>query len=98
MLQWTWASASSRGVSHLKTGVQCQDAKSCSLLGRNADVLLTVVSDGAGSAVYGGQGASLVCRLFTERARAHFKNTVNLPLDDDIIDWMGTVRKNISIA
>jgi hypothetical protein len=98
MGQWTWIAASRRGTSHEKTGLRCQDARSCSLLGENADVLFAVASDGAGSASHGGQGASLTCRVLTTHARAHFRTTSSLPSDEDIATWVDAVKDNIWAA
>lgn len=98
MRQWTWIAASSRGVSHERLGVRCQDARGCSLLGATADVLLAAVSDGAGSASHGGEGASLICRVLTVNARAHFQKTLRLPSDEDITAWIDTIKDKISAA
>lgn len=98
MEQWTWIAASSRGLSHERTGLRCQDARSCSLLGENEEILFVVVSDGAGSARYGGEGASLTCRVLAVNARAHFQKKSTLPSDDDIVTWLDAVKERISAA
>ena len=98
MAQWTWIAASRRGTSHERIGLRCQDARSCSLLGENAGVFFAVVSDGAGSASHGGQGASLTCRALAVHARTHFRKTSNLPSDDDIVAWVDAAKDNIWAA
>lgn len=54
---------------------------------------VAIVSDGAGSASYGGQGASLVCRTFARRARAYFSvSRLALPSDSEIEGWVDDTR------
>ena len=96
-MAWTWTAASCRGTSHLKTGTRCQDAFRCTSQ-REDEILVAVVSDGAGSASHGGEGASLVCRTFSERAREHFSGTGDLPDDDTIWSWMDEIRDRIAAA
>ena len=98
MEQWTWIAASCRGVSHERTGLRCQDARNCSLLGEKADILFAVVSDGAGSASHGGEGASLTCRVLTVNARKNFYKTLSLPSDDKIVAWVNAVKNSIISA
>ena len=57
MAAWTWAAARCRGTSHIQTGTRCQDAISSTAT--SDGVLISVLSDGAGSAELGGQGASI---------------------------------------
>ncbi len=74
MTSWTWAAASCVGTSHVRTNTRRQDAYSCSISGIEGDTLIAVVSDGAGSASRGGEGASLACRTLMSRARKYFSN------------------------
>lgn len=96
MTYWTWASASCRGTSHERTGQPLQDAYSCfsrSLSGK--DFFVGIVSDGAGSAEYGGAGASLICRVITQAARLHFVRGDRLPTRTEIECWVDEARDRI---
>ena len=89
MTGWTWAAASCRGTSHDKTGTRLQDAFACCSPSSGIPVV-AMASDGVGTAEFGGQGASLVCRSLMIRARQHFLNTLNLPSDEEITTWYAT--------
>lgn len=95
MSNWSWASASVRGTSHVKSGTRCQDAHQCRLINGS---LIAIVSDGAGSAQYGGEGASLVARGLMKRAETHFGSSLELPDDALIWDWIDEVRDLLSLA
>ncbi|WHS94240.1 PP2C family serine/threonine-protein phosphatase [Sinorhizobium kummerowiae] len=100
MARWTFAAASVRGTSHVKAGTRLQDAQSsfeCEGPGGNS-VFSIVVSDGAGSASFGGQGASLVCRVLSQNARRHFERSQQVPDDATIWDWIDEVRDRILVA
>src|SRR6185437_11768117 len=73
--QWTYAYASVIGSSHLKTGAPCQDASVCRLLQSpdGSNVLVAVVSDGAGSAEKAEEGSLLACNLFIDEIAALFE-------------------------
>lgn len=101
MTRWTFGAASVRGISHIKNGTRLQDAKRCfEVIGPNgAATFCAVVSDGAGSASHGGQGASLVCRTMAEALRSHFSSeTMEMPSEDDIWDWVDQARDRITHA
>jgi hypothetical protein len=68
------------------------------LLGPSASTLLAIVSDGAGSASFGGQGAALVCRTIIHQARVHFRENAALPTECDVWTWIDNVRDRISLA
>jgi hypothetical protein len=89
---WTWALASCRGTSHAATGTPCQDYSRCILLGPQQDVLLSIVSDGAGSASHGRYGALLICRTIIDEARAYYRSTNAMPTDVVIWSWIDEVR------
>jgi Protein phosphatase 2C len=91
MSAWTWAAASSRGTSHDKTGTRIQDAFSCWSPASSLPIV-ALISDGAGTASHGGEGASLVCRSLMTQARRHFSNSVELPSDADIEAWFDLTR------
>lgn len=77
--------------------MRCQDASKCETL-REGAVLSAVVSDGAGSATFGGEGAAIVCRTISQMARAHFAFSENLPTDDTLWSWVDEIRDQISLA
>jgi len=91
MLTWTWAAASSRGTSHEKTGTRLQDAFSC-WSPASSSTIVALISDGAGTASHGRQGAALVCRSIMTQARRHFSKIAELPSDQDIAIWFDATR------
>ncbi len=97
MPKWAWMGASCRGVSHVKAETRRQDAYSC-FATRGGAVLVTILSDGAGSASHGGEGASLVCRTMATSLRRHFCETSDMPDDDTIRCWLDEARDRIGTA
>lgn len=98
MTRWIWACASQIGTSHLRTGQRLQDAYSCFTIGKSAkEVFVGIVSDGAGSARYGGEGAALVCRSIGIAVRRHFyeQEGEGLPSEADIAHWVDSARDRI---
>jgi hypothetical protein len=96
MSDWTWARATCRGVSHIKTEVRCQDASTC--LAPTPGSLVAVVCDGAGSAAFGGEGASLTCRTIARRAADHLRSFHELPEDQKLWEWTNEVRDSLARA
>lgn len=94
--RWRWAAASEIGTSHLKTGTRKQDAYKVFRPAR--DVLCAIVSDGAGSAVFGGEGASVVCRSLARQVDVWFANHSGLPVDEQLHDWMDVIRDRLGAA
>jgi len=97
-VSWSWAIASCRGTSHVKDDTECQDTSRCILAGPRKDVLVAVVSDGAGSAKLAKEGSVLTCRTISELARQHFGKSEELPTDDALWDWHDQLRERISQA
>src|SRR5579862_8469206 len=93
---WTWAAACRRGPSHEKAEVRLQDAFKCFVASASNDPLVIVVSDGAGSATFGGEAASLICRALTVFTRNHFAAADNLPTDELLQTWLKAVRELLS--
>lgn len=101
MKRWTFGAASVRGTSHVKNSTRIQDAKRCfeTIHGDSPSVFSAIISDGAGSASHGGQGASIVCRTIAEAVRAHFEvSAETIPTAEIIWDWLDQVRDRISHA
>ena len=70
---WKIASATAIGTSHRKAGIPCQDAGLCQVVSSNeGEILLAVVSDGAGSALKSELGSKIV----TESFMRHFKTAM----------------------
>ena len=59
---------------------------------------MAVVSDGAGSASFGGQGAWITCRTVVDAARKHFASSSGLPTDEQCWSWLDEVRNRIAKA
>lgn len=69
---WKIAAASVLGTSHAKLGTPCQDAHMVKTLDKDGEeVLVIVVSDGAGSAVKAEVGSLLACSTVAEAAEAY---------------------------
>ncbi len=69
---WRFANASVVGTSHLRNGTPCQDASVCELVESQAGAscLVTVVSDGAGSAPLSQIGSRTACEVVLDETRA----------------------------
>lgn len=70
----------------------------CFGAGDDGRALCAIVCDGAGSAEYGGEGASVICHTMAVALRQYFKRNQELPGDDDIWSWVDTARDRISLA
>lgn len=94
MMRWRWALASRIGTSHIRLGTRKQDAlKTFTLLDKSGSrILCAMICDGAGSAQFGGEGASLTCRLISQAVRQHFFATGSMPNTQEIWSWIDTVR------
>ncbi len=96
---WSWACTASRGSSHIKTDTRLQDAFSCSSISVGSNQLFYgVVADGAGSASFGGQGASIVCRTMVTSIRALAGSGQLFPTDEQIESWIDASRDRINVA
>lgn len=98
-IEWSWASASVIGSSHLTKGVPCQDRVACEVLrdAQDAAVLLVVASDGAGSASLAHEGAQAVCDEIRKLARALLMHPDGLAgLDSGLAqEWLLRLRDAI---
>ena len=93
---WTWAAASCRGTSHERANIRRQDAFKCVVTDAPGEPIAVVVSDGAGSASFGGQGASLVCKTIALNVRRHFLAADSLPQEETFEGWMDAIRDQIA--
>jgi len=75
---WRYAHSSVRGTSHEKSETPCQDYSLCRVIQSSDDheVLIAVVSDGAGSASHSEIGSELACSLFVDEITSYL-NTGN---------------------
>ena len=97
-MTWGWAIATCRGTSHIRDGSECQDTSRCVAVGPEKQVLVAVVSDGAGSATHSKRGSVLTCRTISERARQHFNHSNTSPTDDEVWSWVDDARDKIGGA
>lgn len=93
-MDWRWIAASQRGVSGIRSGYRLQDAYSVSQFG--AGFVLSIVSDGAGSAKFGAYGAWITCRVLKVRFREWFLSNEELPDHETIKTWVGQIRDKIN--
>lgn len=95
-IRWRWAAASRIGTSHIKAGTRKQDAYVARTLPDGT--LCVIVSDGAGSAPFGGEGASLVCRSMARNLGDWFTRHDRMPGEECIIEWIDGVRDTLSVV
>jgi hypothetical protein len=96
--QWSWAAASCRGTAHEKDGSRKQDAFSAFSVPGPEGIFVAVVCDGAGSATFGGEGASLACRTFVLAIRNHFGRTKEFPTESELLQWLDAARDLLGVA
>lgn len=77
---WRYARSSVIGSSHVQNKSPCQDASACVTVTNPTgdDVLVAVVSDGAGSALHAEFGSQFACTLFIDSAIQLIKSGVSL--------------------
>lgn len=96
---WTWISALKIGVSHVRSGTRLQDSLvSFSTSAKGIDTFVGIVSDGAGSAKYGGEGAALVVRTLSAQLRSWLRQNEKLPTTEDFAYWLDQVRDRITLV
>lgn len=95
---WTWAGASVVGTSHIKSNTRKQDAYRCFVKANVGSYFVSVLSDGAGSAAYGGEGASLACWALGNAISKHVTQFGDLPTDEDFLEWVDYARDLIFAA
>jgi hypothetical protein len=70
---WSLIHSSAIGSSHIESGLPCQDFHAFrQIVGEQFDCLVVAVADGAGSAKFALEGATLACRNFIDQVEAHF--------------------------
>jgi hypothetical protein len=93
---WRYVAASVIGTSHEKTGGTCQDANDCQIYASPAGetVLVAVVTDGAGSAACGGEGAARTCQALFGLIKEHLDSskTVEEITSDTAKSWITTIQ------
>jgi hypothetical protein len=93
---WRYVAASVIGTSHEKAGGTCQDANDCQIyaLPGGEAVLAAAAADGAGSAVYGGEGAARTCRALLGLMNEHLDSgrTVEQVTRDTVSAWLAAIQ------
>src|SRR5215831_8933549 len=98
--EWRFASATVIGTSHIKSGTPCQDHHRCRVFRTGADepIIAIAVSDGAGSATRGEDGAAITCAALIEQVELFLAQNLSLAsmTKEDAEEWLDTVRKAIA--
>lgn len=88
------------GTSHLAVGAECQDSHVCTVVRNdsNAEALVVVVSDGAGSAKYGQRGAILTTQTINDIVTEFLKQGLpSTSIDKELVcSWLDNVRDRIA--
>jgi serine/threonine protein phosphatase PrpC len=99
--RWTWALARATGTSHLKAGRGCDDSAACleSVQGSRS-ILVSVVSDGAGSASYSSIGSRIASQAFARCALGFLREggTPSSMSPEIACEWLDDVRDRITEA
>lgn len=97
---WRTSFASVIGSSHQKQGTTCQDSGACQCIQTKdgSNVLLAIVSDGAGSAPQSNIGSEITVKLFLQEFENTIANNQDLASIDRtfVAEWIELVRKEIA--
>src|SRR6516164_5151165 len=95
--EWRFASATVIGTSHVKSGTPCQDHYRCRVFRNDADepIVAVAVSDGAGSASRGEDGAAITCASLIEQVELFLARNRSLAsmTEQDAHEWLDALRK-----
>ena len=98
-MNWRYINASVIGTSHEKSGIPCQDECISGEVEKTDGLkaFIAVVSDGAGSARYGREGAITVCEYIYETVQNWFKNdaTIQMTSQDEVKGWIIKARAHL---
>lgn len=95
---WKIIHASAIGTSHTETNQPCQDSCFADVFkgGDNQEYLVCIVSDGAGSAKFGGEGAELACSTAILAIETFLKRVNVATLDElSVEEWVKDIRRTI---
>src|ERR1043166_2084199 len=72
---WKSANVSVRGSAHRVNGLPCQDSSRIQILGKEREIVICAVSDGAGSAKFAERGSQIIAEeaiaYFADQLRDH---------------------------
>jgi hypothetical protein len=98
--EWRFASATVIGTSHVKTGTPCQDRHTCQVFrnGENEPIIAIAVSDGAGSATRGEEGAALTCASLLQQAEVLLgqERSLSSITEVEAHAWLAAAREAIA--
>jgi hypothetical protein len=98
---WGWIAAKATGTSHTRSGRGCDDFGGCAVVHcAEQNVLVLVVSDGAGSAEHSAMGSRLATIRFARCAFAFLKSGGNVSSlsQQTALDWLDDIRDRIAGA
>ncbi len=100
-MTWRYVGGFAVGTSHVEAQKPCQDRCACSVAHSRdgGDVLVTVLSDGAGSAHHSERGAEVVCETLSELASGEVAECSDLDrvADERIRSWFLSARERLRI-
>jgi hypothetical protein len=98
-VSWRLAFASVVGTSHVAAGKACDDAACCDVVVSRAgeEILVAIVSDGAGSAELSSYGSKLTTEVMFENIKGWIGQggSVGDLAKETVLDWLDNVRDRI---
>lgn len=95
---WRYAAAARAGTSHTREGLPCQDRYRCEVVETpHGPTLLAVVSDGAGSASEGAQGANYVCQELSAQVRRRLPTVGQTAKPAWLTECVAAVREGLDL-
>lgn len=95
---WRWAGARSKGTSHEKTGLPCQDyGCAYEVNGPVGPAFIALVSDGAGSALHADVGSKIASTTLLRLARNFLCCSARSELREELAwEWLDAIRDRIN--
>lgn len=98
---WKCITSSVAGTTHVATETPCQDSNAYAILqaSSGSQILVAIVSDGAGSAKHGDLGSALVCSLFLKEIETYVANGGEIcELTSECFKkWLGNFKEEIIV-